>query len=107
MIDNDINNEKFSVITAEITQLILEEQAEISNAYILKMITESRARILELLKSRNKHFFSNIESSEVFLRSHVDSKVRLIILYIDVAGSTHLSTLLSLSDLTTILQVFT
>jgi adenylate cyclase len=107
VIDNDINNEKFSVITAEITQLILEEQAEISNAHILKMITESRARILKLLKSRNKHFFSNIESSEVFLRSHVDSKVHLIILYIDVAGSTHLSTLLSLSDLTTILQVFT
>ena len=107
MIDNDINDEKFSVITPEITQLILEEQAEISNRNILKIITESRARILKLLKSHNNHFFSNIESSDAFLRSHVDSKVHLIILYIDIAGSTHLSTVLPLSDLTTILQVFT
>lgn len=107
MIDNDINDEKFSVITPEITQLILEEQAEISNTHILKIITESRARILKLLKNHNKHFFSNIESSDAFLRSHVDSKVHLIILYIDIAGSTHLSTVLPLSDLTTILQVFT
>jgi adenylate cyclase len=107
VIDNDINDEKFSVITPEITQLILEEQTEISNAHILKIITESRARILKLLKSHNKHFFSNIESSDAFLRSHVDSKIHLIILYIDIAGSTYLSTVLPLSDLTTILQVFT
>ena len=107
MNDNDIMDEKFPIITAEITQLILDEQAEISNAHILKIITESRARILKLLKSRNKHFFSNIESSDAFLRSHVDSKVHLIILYIDIAGSTHLSTVLPLNDLTTILQVFT
>jgi predicted small secreted protein len=73
VIDNDINDEKFSVITPEITQLILEEQAEISNRNILKIITESRARILKLLKSHNKHFFSNIEGSDAFLRSHVDS----------------------------------
>lgn len=107
MNDNDIMDEKFPIITAEITQLILDEQAETSNAHILKIITESRARILKLLKSRNKHFFSNIESSDAFLRSHVDSKVHLIILYIDIAGSTHLSTVLPLNDLTTILQVFT
>jgi hypothetical protein len=66
VIDNDINGEKISVITPEITQLILEEQAEISNGNILKIITESRARIPKLLKSHNKHFFQILKVQMLF-----------------------------------------
>ena len=66
MIDNDINDEKFSVITPEITQLILEEQAEISNGNILKIITESRARILKLLKVITNTFFQILKVQMLF-----------------------------------------
>jgi hypothetical protein len=90
VIDNDINGEKISVITPEITQLILEEQAEISNGNILKIITESKARVNKLLKEHHDNsrqfFFFNIESSEDYLRSHVGSKVYIVILYVDLVS---------------------
>jgi class 3 adenylate cyclase len=56
--------------------------------------------------NRKKFFTSNIESSDAFLLSHTDSKANLVILYVDLVGSTHMSTVLELRDLATILQIF-
>jgi class 3 adenylate cyclase len=116
--DNDDNNnhdyptnkEKFYAIYEDIAKLISEEQvaAATNGTSILNAITESKARVLRLLQdpNRRKYFSSNIESSDVFLRSHTDSKADLVILYADLAGSTHMSTVLDLRDLTAILQIF-
>ena len=75
---------------------------------MLNAVTESKARVLRLLKEPNKrkYFSSNIESSDVFLHSHTHSKANLVILYADLEGSTHMSTVLDLRDLTAILQIF-
>jgi class 3 adenylate cyclase len=117
--DNNNNNhdyhtskEKFYGIYEDIAKLISAEQVSAASATngrsILNAITESRARVLRLLKDpeRRRYFSSNIESSDAFLRSHTDSKADLVILYADLAGSTHMSTVLDLRDLTTILQIF-
>lgn len=108
------NKEKFYAVYEDITKLISEEQVVAAEAAatngtgILNAIPESRARVLRLLKDpdRRKYFSSNIESSDIFLRSHTDSKADLVILYADLAGSTHMSTVLDLRDLTAILQIF-
>jgi adenylate cyclase len=117
--DNNNNNhdyhtskDKFYDIYADIAKLISAEQVSAASATngrsILNAITESRARVLRLLKEpeRRRYFSSNIESSDAFLRSHTDSKADLVILYADLAGSTHMSTVLDLRDLATILQIF-
>ena len=102
--------EKFFSIHEDIAKLISEEQvaAATNGTSMLNAVTESRARVLRLLKEPNKrkYFSSNIESSDVFLHSHTHSKANLVILYADLEGSTHMSTVLDLKDLTAILQIF-
>jgi adenylate cyclase len=108
--DYPTRKEKFYAINQDIAKLIDEEQiaAATDGTSILSAITECKARALRLLKDPNKkeYFSSNIESSDAFLRSHLDSKANLVILYADLVGSTHMSTVLGLRDLTTILQIF-
>ena len=109
--DHRTNKEKFYGIYEDIVELISAEQVSATSATngrsILDAIIESRARVLRLLKDpeRRGYFSSNIESSDAFLRSHTGSKVDLVILYADLAGSTHLSTVLDPRDLTTILRI--
>ena len=102
--------EKFYAIHEDIAKLISDEQvaATTNGTSIVNAITESKARVLKLLKEPNgrRYFSSNIESSEVFLRSHRESKANLVILYADLVGSTHMSTVLDLRDLAAILQIF-
>ena len=102
--------EKFYAIHEDIAKLISDEQvaASTNGTSIVNAITESKARVLKLLKEPNgrRYFSSNIESSEVFLRSHRESKANLVILYADLVGSTHMSTVLDLRDLAALLQLF-
>lgn len=104
------DKQKFHAINQDIAQLIDEEQlaAATDGTTILSAITECKARALRLLKdpSRKEYVSSNIESSDAFLRSHTHSKANLVILYADLVGSTHMSTVLELRDLATILQIF-
>lgn len=108
--DHPTRKEKFYAIHQEIAKLIAEEQmaAATDGTSILNAVTECKARVLRLLKdpNRKKFFTSNIESSDAFLLSHTDSKTNLVILYVDLVGSTHMSTVLELRDLATILQIF-
>jgi adenylate cyclase len=108
--DHSTRKEKFYAIHQEIAKLIAEEQmaAATDGTSILNAVTECKARVLRLLKdpNRKKFFTSNIESSDAFLLSHTDSKANLVILYVDLVGSTHMSTVLELRDLATILQIF-
>ena len=117
MDDDDSNShyyrttkEKFYAIHEDIAKLISDEQvaASTNGTSIVNAITESKARVLKLLKEPNgrRYFSSNIESSESFLRSHTESKANLVILYADLVGSTHMSTVLDLRDLAAILQIF-
>ena len=108
--DHFTRKEKFYAIHQEIAKLIAEEQmaAATDGTSILNAVTECKARVLRLVKdpNRRKFFTSNIESSDTFLLSHTDSKANLVILYVDLVGSTHMSTVLELRDLATILQIF-
>jgi adenylate cyclase len=108
--DHPTRKEKFYAVHQEIAKLIAEEQmaSATDGTSILNAVTECKARVLRLLKdpNRKKFFTSNIESSDAFLLSHTDSKANLVILYVDLVGSTHMSTVLELRDLATILQIF-
>jgi adenylate cyclase len=108
--DYPIHKEKFYAIHKDIAKLIDEEQIATATdgTNVLSALTECKVRALRLLKdpNRQEYFPSNIESSDAFLRSHAHSKANLVILYADLVGSTHMSTVLELRDLTTILQIF-
>jgi len=93
-------------INAQIRDLMLEEQIAMKDVQALKVIAESRARVVKALKQKTRQLHSYLESSDNFLRSRIGSRVHLVILYADLVGSTHLSVMLTLEKLTTILQIF-
>ena len=93
-------------ITAQIRELMLEEQIAMKDVQALKAIAESRARVVKALKEKTRQFHSYLESSDNFLRSCIGSRVHLVILYADLVRFTHMSIMLPLEKLTTILQIF-
>lgn len=101
-----IDRIEISNIPTEIRELMLEEQTSMTEVQVLKVIAESRARVAKALKHESKQFHSYLERSDEFLRSHLGSRVRLVILYADLVRSTHMSMMLPLEKLTTILQIF-
>jgi adenylate cyclase len=100
------DNNKNLYFRREIIDLMLEEQTSKKDVHALKTIAESRARTVGALKNESRQFHSYIESSEKYLRSHLGSKIKLVILYVDLVGSTHMSMVLPLEKLTTIIQIF-
>ena len=93
-------------ITAQIRELMLEEQIAMKDVQALKAIAESRARVVKALKEKTRQFHSYLESSDNFLRSRIGSRVHLVILYADLVRFTHMSIMLPLEKLTTILQIY-
>jgi class 3 adenylate cyclase len=69
-------------------------------------IAETQARVWKALK-RGLQFETTMERSDKFLRKRVNSKLRLVVLYADLVGSTRMSRTLPIDRLATIIQAFT
>jgi class 3 adenylate cyclase len=68
-------------------------------------LEKTKARVLQTL-NRGLQFETSTELSEKFLRRHVNSKVKLAVLYADIAGSTRMSITHPTNVLASIVQVF-
>ena len=102
----DDGNKISNIIPAELREMMLEEQTAMKDVQAFKVIAESRGRVAKALKEKSMLFHSYLESSDKFLRSHLGSRVHLVILYADIVNSTRMSTVLPLEKLATILQIF-
>lgn len=69
------------------------------------VLEQTRARISQTLKL-GLQFETSTELSEKFLRRHVNGKVKLAVLFADIAGSTMMSITLPTQVLASIVQVF-
>jgi len=69
-------------------------------------IKQTQNRIWKALKRRYQ-YDSNLESGQKFLKNHVNSKIPLVILYVDLVGSTNLSMTLPVDKLVTLIRAFT
>ena len=97
-------SEKF--IPDEIMDVLLEEVSSTRTVDTQTYIAEIQARVWKALKI-GLQFEATTQKSERFLRKHVNSKHRLIILYADLVGSTRMSQTLPVDRLATIMQTFT
>lgn len=68
-------------------------------------LEKTRARVSQTLKL-GLQFETSTELSEKFLRRHVNSKVKIAVLFADIAGSTRMSITLPTQVLASIVQVF-
>jgi adenylate cyclase len=69
-------------------------------------IKQTQNRLWKALKRRYQ-YDSNLEPGQNFLKSHVNSKIPLVILYVDLVGSTNLSMTIPVDKLVTIIRAFT
>ncbi len=69
------------------------------------VLEQTRARVSQTLKL-GLQFETSTELSEKFLRRHVNGKVKLAVLFADIAGSTRMSITLPTQVLASIVQVF-
>jgi class 3 adenylate cyclase len=69
-------------------------------------IEETEARILEAFE-KGLHYSPRIGLTDQFLRQHMSSKLKLLVLYIDLVDSTLMTRSLSVDKLATIIQIFT
>lgn len=71
---------------------------------IQTIIGDSRERVRKTIETGT--FFSS-ESSDELLREHLNSKVKLIVLYVDLVGSTMMTRSLPVAQLALMVQTFT
>jgi class 3 adenylate cyclase len=69
-------------------------------------IVECEARVLEAFE-KGSRFSPRIERSDQFLQQHAGSKLKLVVLYVDLVDSTLMTRDFSVDKLATIIQMFT
>jgi class 3 adenylate cyclase len=69
------------------------------------LITQTQRRVWKALK-RLHDYDSSFEAGREYLLNHSISKVRLIIMYVDLVGSTNMSMTLPIDKLVTIIRAF-
>lgn len=79
---------------------------DVNNLDIQTSIEEIDKRMLEAFE-KGLHYSPKIGITDQFLRQHISSKVKLVVLYIDLVDSTLMTRSLSVDKLATIMQIFT
>ena len=93
-------------IPEEVMDVLLEEVSSVRIVDTQTYISETQARVWKALK-RGLQFETTMARSDSFLRKRVNSKLRLVVLYADLVGSTKMSRTLPVDKLATIIQTFT
>jgi adenylate cyclase len=97
---NPISNESLSEMAGTLQHDL--SSPETSDTQII--IGESRKRVRKTIETGT--FFS-AESSDELLREHLNSKLKLIVLYVDLVGSTMMTRSLPVAQLALMVQTFT
>ncbi len=94
------------LIPDEVMDVLLDEVSSTRVLDAQTYVAETQARVWKALK-RGLQFETTMEKSVLYLRKHVNSKLRLVVLYADLVGSTKMNRTLPVDRLATIIQAFT
>ena len=70
------------------------------------LIAQTQDRMWRALKRRYE-YDSNLKPAQAFLLNHINSKIPLVIMYVDLVGSTDMSMTLPVDKLVSIITAFT
>ena len=70
------------------------------------LVAQTQDRMWKALKRRYQ-YDANLEPAQVFLLNHINSKIPLVIMYVDLVGSTNMSMTLPIDKLVSIIRAFT
>jgi hypothetical protein len=70
------------------------------------LVAQTQERMWRALKRRYQ-YDSNLNSAQTFLLNHVNSKIPLVIMYVDLVGSTNMSMTLPVDKPVTTIRAFT
>ena len=74
---------------------------------IQALIEQSKKRVLESFEKSSRFHVKVEEPSGIFLREYIGSALKLVVLYVDLVGSTLMTRNLSVDRLANIIQTFT
>jgi adenylate cyclase len=74
---------------------------------IWSLVAQSKKRVLESFEKRSRPHVKVEEPSGIFLREYIGSALKLVVLYVDLVGSTLMTRSLSVDRLANIIQTFT
>jgi class 3 adenylate cyclase len=100
------NDSPDKFIPAEFMDILLDEVSSERIVDTQTYIAEAQARVWKALK-RGLQFETTMQKSDLFLRKHINSKLKLVVIYADLVGSTRMSRTLPVDRLATIIQTFT
>ena len=70
------------------------------------LVAQTQDRMWKALKRRYQ-YDANLEPAQAFLLNHINSKIPLVIMYVDLVGSTNMSMTLPIDKLVSIIRAFT
>jgi len=70
------------------------------------LVAQTQDRMWRALKRRYQ-YDANLEPAQAFLLNHINSKIPLVIMYVDLVGSTNMSMTLPIDKLVSIIRAFT
>jgi adenylate cyclase len=70
------------------------------------LVAQTQDRMWRALKRRYQ-YDSNLKPAQAFLLNHINSKIPLVIMYVDLVGSTNMSMTLPVDNLVSIIRAFT
>jgi class 3 adenylate cyclase len=70
------------------------------------LVAQTQDRMWRALKRRYQ-YDANLEPAQAFLLNHINSKISLVIMYVDLVGSTNMSMTLPIDKLVSIIRAFT
>nr|MDP9288228.1 hypothetical protein [Thermoproteota archaeon] len=70
------------------------------------LVAQTQDRMWRALKRRYQ-YDSNLKPAQAFLLNHINSKIPLVIMYVDLVGSTNMSMTLPVDKLVSIIRAFT
>lgn len=70
------------------------------------LVAQTQDRMWRALKRRYQ-YNANLEPAQAFLLNHINSKISLVIMYVDLVGSTNMSMTLPIDKLVSIIRAFT
>ncbi|MEM0030359.1 MAG: adenylate/guanylate cyclase domain-containing protein [Candidatus Nitrosocaldus sp.] len=94
------------MVSEDIINIIMGELSSTRVVDTQTYIAEVQARMWKALK-RGMRFQALTRSSEEFLKRHLNSRIKLVVLYADMVGSTRLSRMLPVERLAAIIQAYT
>ena len=101
-----INSTRDMILTSSNDSIANSRESQQVTVDTETLVAQTQDRMWRALKRRYQ-YDANLEPAQAFLLNHINSKIPLVIMYVDLVGSTNMSMTLPIDKLVSIIRAFT